>query len=155
MEIADFRRLFRYDAWANEEVLRTLRAIPEPPAHSVALLAHLAGAGNTWISRLRHETSMLAIWPELTFAECEEHLRALAGGWKAYLDELSPEKLGEKLDYCNSKGQPFSARVADILTHVINHGSYHRGQIAAEMRASGHAPAMTDYILAALGEKLD
>ena len=98
---------------------------------------------------------MLAIWPELTLAECEERLRMLAGGWKAYLDELSSEKLGKKLDYRNSKGQLFSARVADILTHVINHASYHRGQIAAEIRASGHAPAMTDYILAALGEKLD
>ena len=155
METADFQRLFRYDAWANEEVLMALRAMPEPPAHSVALLAHLAGAGNTWISRLRHETSVLPIWPELTFAECEERLRTLAYGWKACLEELSLETLGDKLNYRNSKGQPFSARVADILTHVINHASYHRGQIAAEMRASGHAPAMTDYILAALGEKLD
>jgi uncharacterized damage-inducible protein DinB len=155
MEIEDFRRLFRYDTWANEKVLTALRSVPEPLAHSVVLLAHLAGAGNTWISRLNHESSTLTIWPELTFAECEDRLGALSAAWQAYLDHLHPEQLSEKLDYLNSKGQPFSARIADILTHVINHASYHRGQIAAEMRAHGQAPAMTDYILAALGERLD
>ena len=46
----------------------------------------------------------------------------------------------------NSKGEPYTSSVEDILTHVVFHGAYHRGQIAAKMRESGLEPAYTDYI---------
>jgi uncharacterized damage-inducible protein DinB len=48
--------------------------------------------------------------------------------------------------YKNTKGEPWTNSVEDILTHVIMHSAYHRGQIAADMRASGHTPAYTDFI---------
>jgi uncharacterized damage-inducible protein DinB len=59
---------------------------------------------------------------------------------------LPPAGLDETVDYVNSKGEPWTSSVEDILTHTVLHSSYHRGQIASDMRASGHAPAYTDYI---------
>ena len=50
------------------------------------------------------------------------------------------------VEYRNSKGEAWSNRVEDILTHVLMHSAYHRGQIALEMRASGAQPAYTDFI---------
>ena len=46
----------------------------------------------------------------------------------------------------NSKGEPWTSSVEDILTHVVLHAAHHRGQVASGLRAAGHEPAYTDYI---------
>lgn len=48
--------------------------------------------------------------------------------------------------YRNSNGEQFDNSIADILTHVINHSSYHRGQIFKMLRQKGEEPINTDYI---------
>jgi uncharacterized damage-inducible protein DinB len=65
-------------------------------------------------------------------------LRAIAMG--------DPETLAREIDYRNSTGTQFRNTVSDILTHVVLHGSYHRGQIARLTREAGGTPAVTDYI---------
>jgi uncharacterized damage-inducible protein DinB len=50
------------------------------------------------------------------------------------------------ISYKNTKGEPWTDTVQDILTHVLMHSAYHRGQIASQMRASGQTPAYTDFI---------
>ena len=77
---------------------------------------------------------------------CRAGLEDLDRLWTAYLRELTPVRLEETVSYVNSKGEPWTSSVEDILTHVVLHSSYHRGQIAADMRAAGHTPAYTDYI---------
>jgi uncharacterized damage-inducible protein DinB len=46
----------------------------------------------------------------------------------------------------NTKSEPRSSSVQDILTHVLLHSAYHRGQIASQVRAGGETPASTDFI---------
>ena len=48
--------------------------------------------------------------------------------------------------YHNSRGEPFETPLAEISAHVVSHGAYHRGQIAALLRAAGLAPPPTDRI---------
>jgi uncharacterized damage-inducible protein DinB len=55
--------------------------------------------------------------------------------------------------YTNSKGEPWTNTVEEILTHVVIHSTYHRGQIASDLRNAGLEPAYTDYIHA-LRQKL-
>ena len=52
----------------------------------------------------------------------------------------------ESVAYRNSKGEPWTSTVGDILTHVVTHSAYHRGQVASELRAAGFEPAYTDFI---------
>jgi len=140
------RRLFSYEDWANTETLASLAAASPPPARSVKLLAHIAGASRLWLGRLRRAQQPAAVWPDLDLAQCRAALEDLGRLWTAYLRELTPAELEETVSYVNSKGEPWTSRVDDILTHVVLHSSYHRGQIAADTRASGHTPAYTDYI---------
>ncbi len=63
-----------------------------------------------------------------------------------FLGQLSPAGLLETVVYKNSKGEPWTSTVEDILTHVVLHSAYHRGQIASLMRAGGEQPAYTDFI---------
>ena len=148
MEIGDFQRLFRYDAWANREVLAALHAIGNAPERSVELLAHMAGAGNVWLARLKQEQPPLAIWPQLSLTECERYLLTLESAWPEQLDKLGLSSLAENVEYRNSRGEEFSTSVADVLMQVLMHGTYHRGQIAMDMRAHGFTPVLTDYIAA-------
>ena len=140
------KRLFDYDAWANREALSVLREAPGPPDRALRFLAHIAGAEGLWLARLRQEKPMLAVWPELRLPECEAALADLASGWSAYLDALDEAGVGSRVSYVNSKGEPWTSQVSDVLTHVVIHSAYHRGQVASEMRSAGHTPAYTDYI---------
>jgi uncharacterized damage-inducible protein DinB len=73
----------------------------------------------------------------------------LAGFWHGYFAQLSSAGLWQKVTYKNSKGESWTSTVQDILTHVVIHSAYHRGQIASLMRAAGGTPAYTDFIHAA------
>ena len=140
------RRLFAYEDWANREALASLAAAAPPPARSLKLLAHVAGASRLWLGRLRRADKPAAVWPGLDLGKCRAEFEALGRLWTAYLQELTPAGLEESVSYVNSKGEPWTSTVEDILTHVVLHSAYHRGQVAADMRASGHSPAYTDYI---------
>jgi len=52
----------------------------------------------------------------------------------------------EIINYTNTQHQAFHNKANDILLHVFNHGTYHRAQIASEMRKNGIEPINTDYI---------
>jgi uncharacterized damage-inducible protein DinB len=54
--------------------------------------------------------------------------------------------LDRPVRYTNSKGEPWTSTVEDILTHLVIHSAYHRGQIASDLRNAGQKPAYTDYI---------
>jgi uncharacterized damage-inducible protein DinB len=64
--------------------------------------------------------------------------------WHDYLNTV--EDLLQGVSYKNSKGEPWTSTILDVLTHVVMHSAYHRGQIASHMREIGQAPAYTDYI---------
>jgi uncharacterized damage-inducible protein DinB len=138
----ELSRLFAYDDWANREEVARLGAIDAPP-RAVRLLAHIVGTEWLWISRLRSTKPRFAVWPELTIEQCANELDALRDAWNGYLHEAVFDIV---IAYTNSLGESWTSRVGDVLTHVILHGAYHRGQIAIVVRDGGDEPAYTDYI---------
>jgi len=140
------RRLFSYDAWANREVLAAMRNAGDASARSIKLMAHIFAAERLWLERLKQEKQSLAVWPELTLAQCETQAADLAHLWKQYLQSEDEAGLARTIAYKNSKGEAWNNRKDDILLHVVMHSAYHRGQIAADMRAAGFTPAYTDFI---------
>ncbi|MGB8768796.1 MAG: DinB family protein [Candidatus Korobacteraceae bacterium] len=144
--LGHFRRQFEYESWANAEVVRVLAGLPVPPPASTRLLAHIIAAQDLWLSRLLNKRPRLAVWPDLPLADCGTELRTGQREWMSYLDGLSDSDLSGYCSYTNSKGEVWKNTVADILSHVGLHSSYHRGQIALEIRRGGSAPAYTDYV---------
>ncbi len=149
MELLDsLRRQFRYDAWANREVLAALKPIANEKdmSRSRQLLAHILAAERLWLERIRKQPQSLPVWPDLTFDQCDAQTSALASQWNEFLAPLTSAQLGDQANYKNSKGEPWSSTIHDILTHVLLHSAYHRGQIASQVRAGGNTPAYTDFI---------
>jgi uncharacterized damage-inducible protein DinB len=141
----NFPRLFNYDAWANQ---RSIAALPDvPPPRALAILGHLAGSHRTWLSRLTGKTSPLVVWPSLTRDQCAAELAHDAADWRGFL--AGNPDLSARLSYTNAKGEPLENSIEEVLTHVLMHSAYHRGQLAMLTRDSGASPAPTDFIFAA------
>lgn len=150
-----FNDLFRYERWANERVLASLDTIPADRRHGEAyerlmsLLPHNLIVRRVWRWRIRHEAfESPANWfPPMTV----EQTRALAaeadGEWGPYLDALTDADLSREITYRTSDGTQRTRRLDILLTHVFNHATYHRGQIARLVTEHGGQRAVTDYPL--------
>jgi uncharacterized damage-inducible protein DinB len=150
MELLEhLRHQFAYDEWANREVLAALSASTVSTPRPRQLLAHILSAKRLWLERIRKQSQSLPVWPDLSLDQCEAEIAELAFLWLEYLNQISSTTLSENVAYQNSKGEAFTSTVQDILTHVVLHSAYHRGQIASQMRANGEQPAYTDFIHAA------
>ncbi len=143
------RRQFTYNAWANQEVLAGLRTDARNNARPLQLLAHIVSAERLWLERISTQPQSLPVWPDFSFEQCESQLAEAASLWREHLEHLSPDALSQAVAYKNSKGEAWTNTVEDILSHVLLHSAYHRGQIASDIRAAGGQPAYTDFIQAA------
>lgn len=146
MNTDDFLRMFTYDHWANRECLRAIQATGLTTGVTVGRIAHILSAEKLWLERLRNEKQTMPVWPTSTLQECAALSDEMASEWRNYLTTLAPGTLNTVIEYRNSKGDSWSSRVKDVLTHVFMHSAYHRGQIALEMRLAGMQPAHTDFI---------
>src|SRR5690242_14918071 len=141
-------RLFKYDAWANEEALSSVRAMASPPARAVKLLAHILSAQVLWLERMKGVPQSLPVWPEWKLEEIQSRLPLLKREWKVFLGEKKAADLALRFQYTNTKGEHYSSTIGDTAMHVAMHGVYHRGQIALLVRDGGGEPAYTDFIQA-------
>jgi len=144
--LTHLRRQFDYDFWANRQEFRVLSQLPDAPFPAVRLLSHIVAAQVLWLDRLQQSPPRLAVWPELSLADCDTKLQESQSEWRDYLALLADDVLATRCAYKNSKGEVWENAVLDVLTHVLFHSAYHRGQIAQELRRSGGTPAYTDYI---------
>ena len=140
-------RLFRHAAWANRAVIECLKSQPSLPRKATTILAHVLGAEDVWLHRIRSEAGRLAVWADLSLSDCEAQAAKNSAAYAQVLEGLDNEGLDKTVVYRNSRGVRYETRLHDILLHVCLHGSYHRGQVASLVRASGGEPVNTDYIV--------
>jgi len=138
--------MLRAMAWADQQVLAAVRDAPQAHAEVLPLLAHIVAAEHIWLSRLRYQPATHAVWPQLTLSECETLAAENAAGFLVFVTGLNEAEFATPVTYHNSKGDEFVTPVIDILTQVITHGPYHRGQIAKALARNGYQPPNTDYI---------
>lgn len=143
--LAHLRQTTAYNAWANEQVAASMEPIAHPPAKAVLVLAHIVGAERLWHARLVGDGKP-EVWPALNVAQCVSSMRELRRLWTAWTHDLTLEELERPVEYVNSKGEPWTNTVREIVAHMTHHSGYHRGQIATLLGSAGHIPAYTDFI---------
>jgi uncharacterized damage-inducible protein DinB len=146
MELVELKRMFVYNSWANRETVAARPSTGSSPPRGLMVMAHIVGAERLWLNRLRGAPADMPVWPNLDPEQCAAELERLHVEWEAFLDDLDSAALSRPVSYVNSRGEPWTNSVEDVLMHVVLHSSYHRGQIAASMREAGHDPAYTDFI---------
>ena len=137
-ELADvLRESFDYDLWANRLWLPLLA--PGEQEAELAVFKHILAASTVWVTRL--EGTSLTAMPDVPATE--DYLTELHRRWIAAFDRF---KYGDVVAYRNTRGDSFTSCFGDIVRHVINHGTYHRGQLRGMCGLKGLPFPETDYI---------
>jgi uncharacterized damage-inducible protein DinB len=143
----------RYHRWATLRVLRCLTSVPgeklrQPLVSSFGgirdTIEHLYQADQIWNARLAgRPTGQLSefVLPD-SLIDAEREWMAVLDQWPQWAAQ--PDRM---VRYRNLQGAEYEHAVWCILMHVINHGSYHRGQIVTMLRQAGETPVGTDLIL--------
>ncbi len=137
-----------YNEWANKKLTDAILLMKQdktkehvissfPSIH--ATLIHMHNAEGIWFNRV-NKTSNTEIPLDdemLATGKVISYLLEHSGRWKKYTIEKSENDLIEKIRYKNIRGEEFYQPLHDILTHVFNHSTYHRGQLVTMMRTLG------------------
>ena len=156
-DLSVLRDMFAYQRWATGKILDCAAPVTEEEfgreiggsfGSLRGTLLHAYGADWVWLERF-HGRSPRAL-PE---AENLSRFDAIRGRWSeieaqrdAFLAMLSPSRLHEEIQYVNFAGETCRYRLGEVLFHVANHLTYHRGQIASQLRQLGKTGVATDYL---------
>ncbi|MBX3241919.1 MAG: DUF664 domain-containing protein [Chitinophagaceae bacterium] len=139
-----FRELFEYSHHFNQELGDIFAGNADGlPERSVKLYSHILNAHHIWNSRITLQQATFGVWTVHDITNCRTIDRSNHENTLLIIDKLD---LDETISYTNSRGDRFTNSVRDILFHIVNHSTYHRGQIAMDLRQNGIAPLATDYI---------
>lgn len=114
------------------------------PDNAVGLMSHILNAQIIWNMRLKGEEQEQDVWQNY---EKEKMMEIENANYETTLQLLENLDLDKEIAYTTSKAENYRNSVKDILFHVVNHSTYHRGQIAAELRKAGLEPVPSDFIL--------
>ncbi len=150
------RMLARYNAWANRTLFDAVAALPPGEAakeratlfkNMVNTLNHLYVVDLIWQAHLQGREHGIAALSSVLHAELEELWRAQQAidawyvGWSDALTEAAAE---EMVQFKLIGGNPGAMRRADIMLHLVNHTSYHRGFVADLFYQVPARPPLTD-----------
>jgi uncharacterized damage-inducible protein DinB len=150
------RPLFAYDSWANERSLNACAALtPEQFTRDLGssfrsirdTLAHISGAQWIWVERLNGRSPSALPAPDACpdLAAVRARWSEVAGELLAFVNGASAADLERVVEYRTSHGD-YRTPVWQILQHLANHGTYHRGQVTTMLRQLGAKPVSTDLI---------
>jgi uncharacterized damage-inducible protein DinB len=158
MNVEDFRRLYDYNSWANHRTLEACAALNDEQftrdLHSSFrsvrdTLVHIMLVKwlwrERWLGRSPDKYPPASDFPNLEsvrqrWAEIERNLLD-------YVAALKPEDIDRVITHKTTAGVPQSAPLSQMLQHLVNHGTYHRGQVATMLRQLDAKPIGTDLIL--------
>ena len=148
------RDLLLYMLWADREMLAAVREVRTEDlmrdagvsfGSLLGTMSHMAGSQKIWLSRFLGEPLNYAPKPEspdlrswITFWE------ETAAGFNAFLAALTDEQLAAPLTWTSLKGDTATQPLWHLILHVVNHASYHRGQVTSLLRQMGYPPPATD-----------
>ena len=151
--VENYRRWFDYEKDSHARVIDSLQSIKDDYRSSssfqkaVDLMAHLIAARKMWLYRFGFVKENTELFPRnVQFPALVGQLAEMEAGWSEYLEKLTATELERVFEYQSYEGSRFRNTVEDILTQLFGHSWYHRGQIAALVRALGAEPAVTDFV---------
>ncbi|HUQ91886.1 MAG TPA: DinB family protein [Bryobacteraceae bacterium] len=147
----------RYSDWASRRLVEAASTLTEEELtrdfkHSgksvLGTLAHTFAADRVWLGRIQGNPPACFLDPEKDLKLCvlQEEWPALAGRWAEWGRGLTDDSARELLSYKDMKGNAHQTPVWQVALHVVNHGTHHRGQVSAMLRAMGYTPPPTDLI---------
>jgi uncharacterized damage-inducible protein DinB len=157
-ELAELRELFEYNRWANERILDVVtplgadefkRDMRSSYPSIRDTLVHTLSAEWVWLSRWKgvSPSAMPGSDELVTVGAVRARWREVDAERSEYLDGLTEQRLADVIAYRNTRGEPYATPLWQMLRHVVNHSSYHRGQVTTMLRQLGRPAIATDLIV--------
>jgi uncharacterized damage-inducible protein DinB len=139
-----FNEIFDYNYYCNKKLIDECLAIATVPPQTIKLFSHILNAHHLWNARILEKASEYDIWQLHEVKDWADiHYENQRSSFEIMSNADSFEK---RIDYENSEGRLFTNTLQDILFHIINHSTNHRGQIAVDFRNNGVTPIGLDYV---------
>ncbi|WP_036717865.1 DinB family protein [Paenibacillus sp. JCM 10914] len=155
-------QLYDYHVWANERLFNHLEELPEDVFHAEVTsvfpsvsqtLAHMYLFERLYMSVLAEIPNeeifpKIPGWTEEAQGKNVSEMRRLFAGAAEQFYELlrrTPD-LDKAMTITHPNYGSLGTHFSDILRHVVNHGTYHRGNVTAMLRQQGYAGVPTDYM---------
>ncbi|MDQ0882199.1 DinB family protein [Peribacillus sp. V2I11] len=154
-------QFYDFNVWANKQIFNRLKELPRDVYHQEvqsvfssisSVMAHVYLSDLGWVEvfsgkSMKHALMLAEQRKEQTVSKELEEMEAmffkLSEQYKSLLSQK--ENIDKPLMIENPSGGQMKTGVAELVPHVVNHGTYHRGNITAMLRQMGHASASTDY----------
>lgn len=163
MNATEARHLLAYNQWANSRLLSAARDLSIEDftrdlrsSHSSVrgTLLHIIGGHWVWLRLwLGEPTPQIvarcdALWSPTAFpdvASLETAQALLEKDQASFIEALTDEQINVRVPFESFQGQQCELSLAEMIQHVMNHSTYHRGQVVTLLRQLGQAPPGTDY----------
>ena len=135
---------FEYNYQSNQQLITAIEKTPASYTERVQrLLGHTLNAQNIWNHRILGVAPTQLVWDtfgieRLSLLNEENHEQSL--------EIVQKFALEDSIEYTTSTGEVFKNTTAEILFHIINHSTYHRGQLMTALKQNRIVPISTDYI---------
>ncbi|MGG0343777.1 DinB family protein [Priestia megaterium] len=154
-------QFFDFHVWANEQIFKRLKELPDNTYHQEvqsvfpsisSVLSHVYLSDLGWIEvfcgkSMSYALNLAEQQKEQTEAKNLEEIKImfhkLAERYKVFLNQ--EQNLNKSIVIENPAGGIMETNVRELLPHIANHGTYHRGNITAMLRQMGYASVPTDY----------
>ncbi|MGO9518128.1 MAG: DinB family protein [Candidatus Korobacteraceae bacterium] len=154
---AAINELFNYSYWARDCQLQACAALTEEQflrslgssfASVRDTLVHMVETEWIWLERWRGRPRQSTLSPEElpSLNAVSAKWRAVEHDMRAYLATLSDETLEQPVTYMSQKGDTFTYELWRPMLHLVNHQSYHRGQVTTLLRQLGLQPPTVDFL---------
>jgi uncharacterized damage-inducible protein DinB len=154
---ADTLRLhLDYSAWASQRLLDASSALSEEEltrdfktADKSVLntLVHAFAADRIWLARIQGPPrSSFIDEKDRQFTALQSEWPALQQRWKQWAAPLTDQDALARLAYKDIKGNAYEQPLWQLVLHVVNHATHHRGQVSGFLRSMGFAPPPLDLI---------
>jgi uncharacterized damage-inducible protein DinB len=145
-----------YTTWASQRLVdAAARLSPEELTRDfqtadgsvLRTLAHVFAADRVWLARLTQAPiSEFISEADYSLAVLQNDWPALLDRWRQWAAGLTDESAQAIVAYKDMKGNPYSRPLWQLVLHVVNHGTHHRGQVSGFLRVLGHTPPPLDLV---------
>lgn len=154
----EMRDLYAYNRWANRRVLdAAARLSPEQLSRDLGssfpsvreTLAHVLAAEWVWLTRWRGSSppGLPESWDLSSLEVVRAQWAEVEADQRAFVEGLDEAALDRVVAYRDTRGTPYENPLGQLLRHVVNHSTYHRGQVITMLRQLGAEAVATDYVV--------
>ncbi|MEO9892572.1 DinB family protein [Aurantibacter sp.] len=139
-----FNQLFDYNFYCNKKIIELCAGESDVSEKTIELFSHILNAHHIWNSRIIGKQPEFDVWQIHTITSWNDiHYDNQRSTFEI---TSNVDDFDKRIDYENSKGRLFANNVKDILFHILNHSTHHRGQISMNLRANNIEPMPLDYV---------